>query len=94
MLLLICFPVHQSPYEKRSTLKGKTLLPLGANSFLLEWTHFHIGAKTILTEFPDMKVCQFSLMKTARLIMMTFFTIISIEVFDDDLVFYGPLNII
>ena len=31
------------PSEKVSTLKGKNLLPLGANSFLLEKTPFHKG---------------------------------------------------
>ena len=31
-----CFPVYQSPFEKGSTLKGKNLLPTGANSFLSE----------------------------------------------------------
>ena len=31
------------PTDKRSTLKGKNLLPLGANSFLLEWTLFQKG---------------------------------------------------
>ena len=25
--LLLCFSVHQAPYEKESTLKGKNLLP-------------------------------------------------------------------
>ena len=28
--------VHQPPSQKGSTLKGKNLLPSGANSFLLE----------------------------------------------------------
>ena len=31
------------PYEKKSTLKGKNLLPLGANSFYLELTLFRRG---------------------------------------------------
>ena len=31
------------PSEKGSTLKGKNLLPLGANSFLLEYTPFQKG---------------------------------------------------
>ena len=43
----ICCPIDQDPYEKGSTLKGKNLLPLGANSFLLEQTPFQKGAKTI-----------------------------------------------
>ena len=30
------FPKNQVPFEKWSTLKGKNLLPLGANSFLLK----------------------------------------------------------
>ena len=44
------FPAYQSPSEKGSSLKGKNLLPWGANSFrvdpmgtnsfLLEWTPF------------------------------------------------------
>ena len=29
-------PVYQIPSKKGSTLKGKNLLPVGANSFLLE----------------------------------------------------------
>ena len=33
--LSVCFPAHQVPSEKGSTLKGKNLLPQGANSFLL-----------------------------------------------------------
>ena len=28
--------LHTNPFEKESTLKGKNLLPWGANSFLLE----------------------------------------------------------
>ena len=31
-----CFPAHQALSEKGSTLKGKNLLPWGANSLLLE----------------------------------------------------------
>ena len=31
-----CFLAHHIPSEKGSTLKGKNLLPMGANSFLLE----------------------------------------------------------
>ena len=31
------------PFEKVSTLKGKNLLPTGANSFLLELTPFQKG---------------------------------------------------
>ena len=31
------------PSEKGSTLTGKNLLPMGANSFLLEWTPFQKG---------------------------------------------------
>ena len=36
---LFCFCIP-SAREKRSTLKGKNLLPIGANSFLLEKTTF------------------------------------------------------
>ena len=32
---LLCFPVHAVLSEKGSTLKGKTLLTRGANSFFL-----------------------------------------------------------
>ena len=32
----VSFPAHQAPSEKKFTLKGKNLLPWGANSFLLE----------------------------------------------------------
>ena len=32
----VCFPAHQVTSDKGSILKGKNLLPLGANSFLLE----------------------------------------------------------
>ena len=33
-------PVHQSLYEKGSTLKGRNLLPVGTNSFFLGKTFF------------------------------------------------------
>ena len=54
LLLRVCFPDHQTPSEKQSTLKGKNqstlkgknLLPRGANSFLLEKTPFQKGGKT------------------------------------------------
>ena len=32
----VCLPVHQALYEEGSTLKGKNLLAVGANSFVLE----------------------------------------------------------
>ena len=53
--------LHKNPPEKGSTLKGKNLLPLGANSFLLEWTLFQKGDKTILAELPPLKVYPFPL---------------------------------
>ena len=40
--LHFCFHMLQVPSEKESTLKGKNLLPLGANSFLLE---YHQGVR-------------------------------------------------
>ena len=44
--LPVCFPAHPLPYEKKeSTLKGKNLLPLGANSFFLEQTPFRKETK-------------------------------------------------
>ena len=51
----IGLPEHQVPSEKGSTLKGKNLLPQGANSFLLEKTSFRKGGKTNLTELPPLK---------------------------------------
>ena len=36
----VCFTACQLPSEKGSTLKGKNLLPLGTNSFLLEESPF------------------------------------------------------
>ena len=41
----VCFSVHQAPSEKGSTLKVKNLLPMGANSFLLEQTSFQMRGK-------------------------------------------------
>ena len=38
---LFAFMHNKIPSEKEMTLNGKNLLPLGANSFLLESTHFH-----------------------------------------------------
>ena len=51
--------VHKSPSEKGSILKGKNLHPLGANSFLLEWTPFQKGTKSILTKWSPLKIYQF-----------------------------------
>ena len=45
----VCFPEHVVPSEKGSTLKGKTLLHLSANSFLIEQNSFRNGGKAILT---------------------------------------------
>ena len=43
----VCIP--KSLQERRGhTLKEKNLLPLGTNSFLLEYDPFQMGAKTIL----------------------------------------------
>ena len=39
------FSFTPSPSEKGSTVKEKNLLPWGANSFLLEFTHFQKGGK-------------------------------------------------
>ena len=50
------FPAFQASSEKGSTLKGKNLLPTWTNSFLLEWTHFLKGGKTVLTELPSLKL--------------------------------------
>ena len=40
--LSVCFPAHKAPFEKRSALKEKNLLPSGANSFLSGWTSFRM----------------------------------------------------
>ena len=41
-----CVLVHQVLSEKVSTIKGKNLLPRGANSFLLEYTPFQKKSKS------------------------------------------------
>ena len=57
----LCFT---SLLEKGSTLKGENLLPLGANSLLLEWTSFQKGFAVWETKqevtglFPLLKLCQ------------------------------------
>ena len=57
--LPVCCPAYQSPSVQRSTLKGKNLLPLGANSFLLEQTPLEKGDKAMLTELHPLKVYLF-----------------------------------
>ena len=47
-----------SSSEKESVLEGKNLLPLGANSFLLEYTHLQKGSKALLPELSPLKVYQ------------------------------------
>ena len=47
----VCFPAQQDTSKKESTLIGKNLLPLGANSSLLEYTPFQKGAKPIVLSF-------------------------------------------
>ena len=44
------------PSEKRSTLKGRNLLPLGANFFLLEKTPFQKGIGVLESKQEVMKV--------------------------------------
>ena len=61
---MFCFSIYQYPSEKGSTLKGKHLLPPGANAFLLEKTLLQKGEehkRTILTELSPLKVYQFPL---------------------------------
>ena len=68
-MLNICFPAHQTPSGRGSTLKGKNLLQRRANSFLLEQipfrgaNHFIFGvdsfsesSKPILTDLLPQKV--------------------------------------
>ena len=54
----VSFPVRQAPSEKESTLKGKNLLQMGAISFLLAYTPFHKGAKSILIELSPFNAYQ------------------------------------
>ena len=48
--------LHINPLLKRCTLKGKNLLPRGANSFHLQYNAFQKGIKYILKELPPLKV--------------------------------------
>ena len=50
--LLFC---TATPFQKECTLKGKNLLPRGANSLLLEYTPFQRGGKQILTRLSSPK---------------------------------------
>ena len=50
---LVCFPVHQVPFEKGSSLKGKTLLLRESLAFQ-SGPLFSGEAKTILTELPPL----------------------------------------
>ena len=47
--LSVCFSTNQAPSDKESTLKGKNLLLMGANSFFLEQAPFQKEGNTILT---------------------------------------------
>ena len=51
---------NQSHSEKTSILKGKNLLPLGANSSVLAWTPFRRGIKVTLTYLPPLKMYPFT----------------------------------
>ena len=53
---LFASPAQLVLSEKESTLKGKNLLPLGANSFVSEKTTFLQGAKAILKELAPLKM--------------------------------------
>ena len=53
MRLHVCFSAHEDPYEKKYTLEGKKLLPLGANSFLLELKPFQRREKTLNRVSPE-----------------------------------------
>ena len=44
-------------YEKGTALKGKNLLPLGANSFLLEQTLFQKGIDVKVNQTESHKSC-------------------------------------
>ena len=58
---LLIFLYTNPLLKKGSALKGKNLLPKGANSFLLEQTPFQKGGKRILTELPSLQKHQFPL---------------------------------
>ena len=57
------FLAHQAPFEKESTLKGKNLLLLGANSLLLEQTPFQKGGID--------KICSSSIILTSKASFVT-----------------------
>ena len=62
ILVTSCLPlVHQVSSKKGSTLKGKNLLPMGAYSFLLEYTRFQKRGKIILKALPALKMYPFVL---------------------------------
>ena len=56
-----CFPAHQTPSEKGSTLKVRNLLPLGAFCFLFSVDPFSEGRQTVLIEFPPLNMFLFLL---------------------------------
>ena len=54
--LLVCFSTHQSPSKKGLLKQEKSLLPLGANSFLSEYFQFLKECITSLTVLPALCV--------------------------------------
>ena len=76
-----CFPAHQGPFENVSIPKGKNLLPVGANSFHLEYIPFQKGDTTILMKliplimypFPltDNAISKFYYMHVSKILFLT-----------------------
>ena len=56
---LFAFLHKQIPSKNGYTLKRKNLLPLGANSFVLEYTPSKKKAKIIIKELPPLKMYPF-----------------------------------
>ena len=57
MRLPVCFPTHHVTSGKGSVLKGKNLLPVGANSFLLEQTPFQKQKNKFYRGTSSERVC-------------------------------------
>ena len=65
--LSVCLLKIQSTAEEVSTLKGKNLLPLRANSFPLKYIIFQKGGNAILRDLPPLKVYPFLLSELGTL---------------------------
>lgn len=52
---IVCFPVHPTPWEKRSP-KMEEFSPLGANYSILEYIYIEKGGKAFLTQLPPLQM--------------------------------------